>query len=430
MRLTVQNCPKLARLAMPDMSYGSIPPGNVSPREDPSATKFAAVFLATLLIGPLNFVIYKIMFTAYGEANAFFVSQGINALYVIYGGVALYWVERQGKITHEMTQIPKYKFAVMGLLDCCGGFLAAMGATNTSGSLQQLLNQSLIPCTMLASWLFLNKHSTVRQQLGAFVIFLGVLVVLLPSFATPANSSLISNVVYFTSNIPLACSFVYKEIGFKNLKVHVIYLTQMVSIYQLLWGFLFAPLQLIPGIGVMESWEDIFTNFYSGFLCFIQWDSECASHGAFLLLTGYCVVNFVFNTSGLYLVKKGSAVWNSITYALILPLTVLAFNLPILGIYTETFSYYTFAGLLVVLCGFLTWRSDEIFVEDATLLRKNTILSDEESLFEVGSVRAKSVSSPVRIRSTNPFDEDYDPFEPVSRVPDTFYDRVIVLSIE
>ena len=70
--------------------------------------------------------------------------QGVNLLYVTYGAVALYVVRRE--ITPEMRACPKGPFAIMALLDCLGGLLAALGAAGTPGQLQTLLNQSLAPC--------------------------------------------------------------------------------------------------------------------------------------------------------------------------------------------------------------------------------------------------------------------------------------------
>ena len=49
-----------------------------------------AVMCLLLASGSVNFVLLKVLFTAYGEANAFFVSQGINLLYVVYGGLVTY----------------------------------------------------------------------------------------------------------------------------------------------------------------------------------------------------------------------------------------------------------------------------------------------------------------------------------------------------
>jgi len=372
--------------------------------------------ISILIVGPLNFVSYKIMYSAYGESRAFFVSQGVNFLYVVYGGFILHGLTRRGEITDEMKQIPHRKFIIMGFLDSVGGFLAAMGANRTSGSLQQLLNQTLIPITMLLSWLLLGKHSTPLQLVGASLIFVGAWVVLIPS-AGEAESyyDITSNLLYFLSNIPIAFSCIYKEMGFRNLQVHVMYMTQLVSVYQLLWGFVLGVLQMLPGIGSAEgsSLSEIFDSFCSGVACFIHYNNECSSKHTFWLLTGYCVLNFILNILGLYLVKHDGAVLSTLTNALLLPLTVLTFNLPLLGEYREEFNPMTVVGLGVVLVGFTLWRVRSFRDEEA-----------EDRLSRYGSpvVSCGAAYTPMsRSGSLDSLD---------SAAPDAFYDRVIVLSLD
>lgn len=83
-------------------------------------------FLGCLVLGPVNFVVYKIMYDSFGEGRAFFVSQGVNFLYVLYGGAILWLLDARGEISPDMRQIPQHKFLIMGSLDSLGGFMAAM----------------------------------------------------------------------------------------------------------------------------------------------------------------------------------------------------------------------------------------------------------------------------------------------------------------
>jgi len=51
---------------------------------------------------------HQVMYDSFGEQRAFFVSQGINLLYVIYGGAVLYpRMYLTNDITDEMKAIPK-----------------------------------------------------------------------------------------------------------------------------------------------------------------------------------------------------------------------------------------------------------------------------------------------------------------------------------
>lgn len=330
--------------------------------------KLALIMCLVIILGPANFVLYKIMFEAYGSEGSFFVSNAVNLIYVLIGGVVLGIAEWKGEIDDEVRNTSHAKFMVMASCDGLAGFLAAMGAVYTSGAVQQLLNQTLIPFTMLMSFILLGKMSSAQHIIGAGVILLGVVVVLTPHiFGDDAEPTLrdshtlilVSSIVYCLSNLPFAIAFVYKEFGFKDLNIHPIHLTQWVSVYQCIIGFLVMPLQMIPGFGSENGMtiEQSAKGMMMGWECFTQQSTRCQENRASLLLWTYCLVNFLYNLAGLYLVKHGSSILNAISGAIILPLTVISFTLPILGAYQEQFDWLTIVGLVVVLTGFIVWRS-------------------------------------------------------------------------
>ena len=164
--------------------------------------------------------------------------------------------------------------------------------------------------------------------------------------------------LYWLSNVPMALSAVYKEAHFAAQPMDVTYLTQWVSIWQMLFGFALAPLMLLPGVGTARGMRpgEIASSFADGAACFAERDAACTERHAFALLCVYVGVNFCFNTLGLWLTKHAGAVLNSISYALLLPLTTLGFSLPVLGPYRESANAMTYAGLAVVLAGFVLWR--------------------------------------------------------------------------
>ena len=180
-------------------------PGVCTPTERSPTTlhapprRFATVELLIVLglllfSGAINFVLLKCLFAEYGEAQAFFVSQGINVIYIVYGGLCLYprllpcgvgdnisAVLGLDPITPAMRR-PHHQrsFLAMGALDCCGTFLTAMGAVFTPGQLQPLLNQSLIPATMLVSFLCLGTAYTRGQLVAAVLLVSGAALSVVP----------------------------------------------------------------------------------------------------------------------------------------------------------------------------------------------------------------------------------------------------------
>jgi len=176
-----------------------------------------------LTVGSCNALTYKVMYEAYGPEGAFFVSTGVNVLYVIYGGLLLYpRMYCTDSVTPAMQALPKRRFLIMGFLDCCGTFLAAMGAVYTPGSVQTLLNQTLIPTTMLVSFLYLKTRFTPIQLGGAALVLAGAGVTVLPTFydgsggrggEREAPSRWYANLIFFLSNLPVACSQVVRLVG-------------------------------------------------------------------------------------------------------------------------------------------------------------------------------------------------------------------------
>ena len=102
-----------------------------------------------------------------------------------------------------------------------------------------------------------------------------------------------------------------------------------------------------------QATEDLVT----GTRCYLQLPgSGCAQKSTFLLLTGYCLLNFLYNTLGLYLTKYASSTVNAITSSLLLPITAMAFTLPALGPFREKIHRDAYYGLVVIVTGFVLYQ--------------------------------------------------------------------------
>merc|ERR1711934_537104 len=116
------------------------------------------IVLVLIVLGTANFLLLKICYSAYPAKYSFFVNQGINLLYVIFGGAILLpriiWTQ---DVTPEMRRYPQLPFFIMGVLDSLGTFFTAMGTPGTPGAATPLLNQTLIPFTMLCSLCILKS---------------------------------------------------------------------------------------------------------------------------------------------------------------------------------------------------------------------------------------------------------------------------------
>ncbi|CAE7292392.1 crtp1 [Symbiodinium pilosum] len=77
-------------------------------------------------------------------------------------------------LTQLSTLIYVRKFALMGVFDGLSGTFMVLGGVHTSGTLQVLLGQAVIPVTMMLSVLLLRKQYHVLQYLGATTIIMGI----------------------------------------------------------------------------------------------------------------------------------------------------------------------------------------------------------------------------------------------------------------
>lgn len=353
------------------------------PRKKKSTLWLAMVMLLLICMGVLNFVLVKAMYDAFGSEGAFFANQGVNLLYVVYGGVILgYKFNFTGDITRGMRNFPQSRFFWLACLDAFGTFFTAMGALYTPLFLQQILNQTLIPLTMVASFVFLRVRYAWRAVLGAVLIFCGAAITVAGTVQHGSDSTHFkwyAAVIYFMSNVPMALSAVYKEVAFKEKTVDVWYLCWFVSTYQFLVSFVFVPLLSVPFVSGSENPPPIARlpgQFLDGAKCWIGAGPCCCScaslangtlmtpiapgccacptplGSALWLLPGYTLANFLYNAIGLFITKHGSAVLRYISYALILPLATIAGG----PIFQEKLTVYVGVGLVTAITGFSLYQ--------------------------------------------------------------------------
>jgi drug/metabolite transporter (DMT)-like permease len=70
----------------------------------------------------------------------------------------------------ESPAFPKYKLMIMGFLDALASIMMVFGGNRTSGALQALLIQGVIPITMVLSFIFLKERYVWQQYIGAALV--------------------------------------------------------------------------------------------------------------------------------------------------------------------------------------------------------------------------------------------------------------------
>jgi len=295
--------------------------------------------------------------------------------------VVLYEIFFTKLISKEQRDFPWYKFFIMGALDAINGYFVVIGGIGTSGTMQQLLNQAIIPVTMVGSFIFLKERYSMVQIGGSLLIISGVTLSLLPSM-TGADASSSTNVPFFNmfflcQAIPFAASNVYKDIAFKAVDMDVWYLQFWDVFYQSVIGTFLFPVNTILPHPANIAWSDIPSSMKNGAICLSGTNvvvSNCGTssdpcdscHNAWLILIIYMTINVVYNVFILLVIKHGSATILSIAQTIRLPLTSVAFSMQwIMGAQAEKFSPYSLYGLFIILSGLSAFRAGSLMKQPA-----------------------------------------------------------------
>mmetsp|Transcript_57475 Transcript_57475/g.130225 ORF Transcript_57475/g.130225 Transcript_57475/m.130225 type:complete len:385 (+) Transcript_57475:146-1300(+) len=157
--------------------------------EENSGTLLALLFAAYVLFALANRLLQKLE-TIPMYNYPVFLNLLTTAAYIPISFAYIIPMMRYGtQITKEQTEIPKYKFFVMGFLDCVASTMQIFGVNYlTSGSTIVLIQQSAIPISMVMSKLTLGASYSGSQYSGAALVCLGIVVVLSPQLVGPADS--------------------------------------------------------------------------------------------------------------------------------------------------------------------------------------------------------------------------------------------------
>jgi drug/metabolite transporter (DMT)-like permease len=284
-------------------------------------------------------------------------------------------------ITKEQQEIPKYKFAVMGIYDSVAGIMQTFAVNYISNaSMIVLVQQSAIPISMVISRYALQATYTKAQYLGASVVLMGIVVVLIPNFFATADPSaeissiptapvpdattqLIWLLVLIVSCVPMCLSSVYKEKALGETEIDIVYLNGWVAVFQFLIALpLCLPTAQIQNLPIAEIWP----NMVDGMKCWLGINSitednnphnlpldDCSS--APLFVTVYLFFNVVFNFLIVVILKLGSANIMFMASTVIVPLSNVAFSLDFMPGH-QPLRFWDIIGLLVIMFGLVIYR--------------------------------------------------------------------------
>jgi drug/metabolite transporter (DMT)-like permease len=283
---------------------------------------------------------------------------------------------------------------IMGFFDSLANLFAFFGSVHTTGTIQNLLNQSLIAFTMIFAYFYLKQRYVVQQYYGVFMILAGIVVALIPTFQgnTTNDNDIVFNLMFLLSSFFASCSLVYKE---KALMVEMdaAYLQLCTVFWTFVLGWALAPLNSLPFLGKsMVKMADLSDYLRNGFKCFAGINSILSSNavaadeadnceGSWYILLLFIFFNFLSIFAYVLIIQlRGANMFNMIS-TLAIPIIQIAFVIPYINVTTDSFNWESVLGLFFIILGLLRYQNgphnprdhDEcIFVFDKELQSKNT----------------------------------------------------------
>ena len=368
---------------------------------------------------------------------------------------ALYCMD-PSPISKEETLIPKFKFAVMGGLDCVSSVMQILAVNFVPNpSTIVLLQQSAIPISMVISRLaFKGVRYDTWQVGGAGVVLVGIGIVLAPqvlggaaagpaedgSAAAQGGAPWIWSVAIIASCVPMCLSSVYKEKALGDQDVGVIYLNGWVSVFQTVLAF---PLTFPSAWATHLPMAELPYNIRDGFYCLAGVNSVVgAAPGPFddddgflgadifrndtkgydllnladahlrrpddcgtapLFVGVYTIFNVAYNVLTVVILKKGSSNLLYLGSTILVPVSNAMFSLKCIPGH-QPIHRSDFNGLVVIMAGLLCYRCGAALrdavagVRGATKVRSESLDSPAPLATygdDGGSAGAAAVPSPL-----------------------------------
>ncbi|KAK9070522.1 hypothetical protein SSX86_010924 [Deinandra increscens subsp. villosa] len=290
----------------------------------------------TLVLAVGNRVLYKLALVPMKE-YPFFLAQVNTFGYVAIYFSILYARHRAGIVTNEMMSLPKWRFAVIGMLEALGVVAGMSSAAMLPGPAIPILNQTFLLWQLGFSALVLGRRYSWNKIVGCLFVAAGVVTAIASGSESGQMLSgvgLLWPIMMVVSSAFQAGATIIKEYVFidaatrlKGKLLDIFVVNSFGSGFQAIFVLLFLPfLSNLKGIPFHEL------PFYikSGAGCFLNvGPSSSGCDGSPILPLLYIVNNIAFNISILNLVKISSAVVSSLAVVLSVPTTIYILSLPL-----------------------------------------------------------------------------------------------------
>jgi len=332
--------------------------------------------VATVLASAVNRIVYRLQLVPM-RGYTFFVAQACALAYVgVYFGV-LAARRRRGIVSRAAVAAARRQhgrtFAVIGALEAAAFAVQLYAAGRLPGSLISVLNQAILPFSMVASAVLLGKRYTAAQVAGAATVVAGVLLCTAPSAAGLGAVSASTKGAAAVSAAAAAAAAGAEPAA-------------AVAVHAALFGSTMALIGVVVVLKerLLKAGLDVFVvnSYGSAAQCVataallplsVRLAAGGAPVGAYVragaaalagatspympwLTLGYIGANLAFNIAALNLVRCSSAVVALLASLFTVPLTSLVFCLPLPLLVATPFSWWFVGGLAIIAAGVLLYN--------------------------------------------------------------------------
>jgi hypothetical protein len=324
---------------------------------------YVALLAAVIAVGVANAVLLRKLL--YTEAGDYVVSLTVllnSAAVVVLLPLHLAWERRRRRRSPprviDQYDAPWWFFLAVAALDGVGSFLALLGGSRTSGSVQLLIGKADIPLAMAFTLTLFRRTLGASYHLthfiGAGVVLAGITVVALPPiFAGDDARNTPTGVVLFSlSAIPLTVSEVLKEAMSKRYAMDPLFLNAWTAPWQLLVSIVTLPALVVPGVTELRTPGELGANLADGLLCLAA--ARCPRATVFTVV--FFVVNISYNFLAIAAMRRGSAVVTSVVQAAQMPIAALVYaSALVMGVNAVPLTWPVGVALVLVLTGLVVY---------------------------------------------------------------------------
>ncbi|CRG98421.1 chloroquine resistance transporter, putative [Plasmodium relictum] len=291
-------------------------------------------------------------------------------------------------------KVPIINILLISLLDASTVIISFIGLTRTTGNMQSFALQLSIPINMFFCFLILKYRYHLLNYLGALIIVATIATVEMKmSMETQEENSIIFNLIFISSLIPLCFSSMTREIVFKKYKINILKLNAIVSLFQIFTTCLILPVYTLPFLKQAHlPFSEIPVNIKNGFSCLFWGKNTVVENcgygmprmcdnceGAWKTFITYSFFNICDNLVSSYIINKFSTMTYTIVSCIQGPAIAIAYYFKfIAGDAMRKPRILDFLTLFGYLCGSIIYRTGNIILEGIKAREED----DEESMIE------------------------------------------------